>query len=91
MKGYWIGLKCSFSDLTGKMYINCSAGGKTGFFLVIITLVDGNKRIGMLAMLVFLGINGVEIKCTDDGLIARLIGGQSVSNEDLLGWIIDHS
>lgn len=28
--------------------------------------IDGNKRIGTLAMLAFLEINGVEIKCTDD-------------------------
>ncbi|NMB40880.1 MAG: type II toxin-antitoxin system death-on-curing family toxin [Firmicutes bacterium] len=67
---------------------------KLGFFLVNNhPFVDGNKRIGMLAMLVFLGINGVEIKCTDDGLIALGLGlaDRSVSNEDLLGWIIDHS
>jgi death on curing protein len=27
---------------------------------------DGNKRIGILSMLVFLDINGLPVTCTDD-------------------------
>lgn len=30
---------------------------------------DGNKRIGMLAMLVFLEMNGIELTCTDQDII----------------------
>ena len=55
--------------------------------------IDGNKRIGTLAMLVFLEINGIEIKCTDDELVNLGIGiaDRSINNKDLLDWIIDHS
>ena len=42
------------------------------------SFIDGNKRIGTLAMLVFLEINGIEIKCTDDELINLGIGIVSV-------------
>ena len=55
--------------------------------------VDGNKRIGILVMLVFLEINGIEIICTDEELIelGLGVGDSSVSYKDLLNWIIDHS
>ncbi len=55
--------------------------------------VDGNKRIGILAMLVFLEINGIEIICTDEELVELGLGvaDSSVSYKDLLNWIIDHS
>jgi len=36
-------------------------------------LVDGNKRIGWLACLVFLDINGVEIDITDDQAFALVM------------------
>jgi death-on-curing protein len=44
-------------------------------------------------MLVFLEINGIEVKCTDDELIELGLGlaDGTVNNEDLLGWIIEHS
>ena len=55
--------------------------------------VDGNKRIGILVMLVFLEINGIEIICTDEELVELGLGvaDSSVSYKDLLNWIIDHS
>ena len=57
------------------------------------SFVDGNKRIGILAMLVFLEMNGIEIICTDEELIELGLGvaDGSVSYKDLLNWIIDHS
>jgi death-on-curing protein len=36
-------------------------------------LVDGNKRIGFLACLVFLDINGVEVDVTDDEAFALVM------------------
>jgi len=54
--------------------------------------VDGNKRVGMLAMMVFLEINGVEIQCTDQEIIdtgLALASGQ-VSKDQLLAWIMNH-
>jgi death-on-curing protein len=67
---------------------------KLGFFLINNhPFIDGNKRIGTLVMLVFLEINGIEIKCTDDELIKLGLGlaDGTVNNKDLLGWIIEHS
>src|SRR5690606_39032456 len=54
--------------------------------------IDGNKRIGILAMLVFLQINGIEISCTDEELIRLGLGlaDGSVDYKNLLSWIIDH-
>ena len=51
--------------------------------------VDGNKRVGMLAMLTFLELNGIELRCTDDALIdigLKLAEG-SISDRDLFKWI----
>ena len=55
--------------------------------------VDGNKRIGILAMIVFLEMNGIEIFCTDEELISLGLGlaDGTISNKDLLTWIIEHS
>ena len=67
---------------------------KLGFFLINNhPFIDGNKRIGTLVMLVFLEINGIEIKCTYDELIKLGLGlaDGTVNNKDLLGWIIEHS
>lgn len=67
---------------------------KLAFFLINNhPFVDGNKRIGILAMLVFLEINGIEVNCTDDELIELGLGlaDGTVNNEDLLSWIIEHS
>lgn len=54
---------------------------------------DGNKRIGILAMLVFLEMNGIEIICTDEELIELGLGvaDGSISYKGLLNCIIDHS
>lgn len=55
--------------------------------------VDGNKRTGILAMLVFLAANGVDISCTDEEIVELGLGlaDGSVNDKDLLNWIIDHS
>jgi len=33
------------------------------------SFVDGNKRIGMLAMMVFLELNGTCLTCTDQDIV----------------------
>jgi len=52
--------------------------------------LDGNKRIGLLAMLVFLKINGVELTYSDKELIALGLGLADGTMDDkaLLTWII---
>lgn len=67
---------------------------KLGYFLVKNhPFIDGNKRIGILVMITFLEINGVEVTCTDEELITLGLGlaDGTIDDEDLLNWTIDHS
>ncbi len=90
-------LNLPFQSLDGEdIYKTIQAkAARLGFSLINNhSFVDGNKRIGILAMLVSLEINGIEIICTDEELIELGLGGVadgSVSYKDLLNWIIDHS
>jgi death-on-curing protein len=55
--------------------------------------LDGNKRIGILSMLVFMDINGLPIECTDDELVTLGLGlaDSSIAEPELIEWIISHS
>ena len=55
--------------------------------------LDGNKRIGILSMMVFLDINGLPVTCTNDELISLGIGlaDSSIAEPELIDWIISHS
>lgn len=55
--------------------------------------IDGNKRIGILAMLVFLNINHVIIQCKDDDIIDLGLGVASgkYNSSYIMEWIILHS
>lgn len=55
--------------------------------------VDGNKRIGLHAMLVFLAINGVEIECTQQELIdvELSLADGTMNAEKLLIWLSSHN
>lgn len=67
---------------------------KLGYFLVKNhPFIDGNKRIGILVMIIFLEINGIEVTCADEELIILGLGlaDGSIDDVDLLNWIIDHS
>ena len=65
-------------------------GARLGFSLIANhAFVDGNKRIGVLAMLAFLEVNGSPIRPTSDDVISL---GLSVADgtkkyEDILSWI----
>ncbi|MBQ7061424.1 MAG: type II toxin-antitoxin system death-on-curing family toxin, partial [Clostridia bacterium] len=54
--------------------------------------VDGNKRIGAHAMLVFLALNGIELDYTQDELSDMILGVAAGGSgfEQLLKWIIGH-
>lgn len=67
---------------------------KLGYFLIKNhPFIDGNKRIGILVMMTFLEVNGIEVICTDEGLIALGLGlaDGSINDNDLLNWIISNS
>lgn len=55
-------------------------------------MVDGNKRIGTHAMLVFLAINGIELQYTQQELYTEILAVASgkVGYEELLRWILEH-
>ncbi|WP_242975608.1 type II toxin-antitoxin system death-on-curing family toxin [Clostridium liquoris] len=55
--------------------------------------MDGNKRIGILAMMVFLEINGIELKCSDEEIIDLGLGTASgkYDAEYIKQWIINCS
>ena len=55
--------------------------------------VDGNKRIGVLLMLVFLEINGAKVQATNQDIIAVGLGvaDGSMDYNALLAWLTAHT
>jgi death-on-curing protein len=55
-------------------------------------MVDGNKRIGAHAMLVFLALNGYELSYTQKELSDAIldVAAGHMSCDELLNWIIEH-
>ena len=54
--------------------------------------IDGNKRTGTHAMLVFLALNGIELDYTQEelsGVILSLAAGE-IGHGELLRWVIEH-
>jgi death on curing protein len=71
-----------------------SKAARLGYGLVMNhAFLDGNKRIGLLVMLVFLEINGVELAYSDKELISLGLGVADGTMDDkaLLTWIIAHN
>ncbi len=54
--------------------------------------IDGNKRIGVLVMLVFLEINSIYLSYTDDELVELASGVASgeLDKNYIFDWIINH-
>ena len=68
-------------------------GARLGYSLISNhAFVDGNKRIGTHAMLVFLAINGIDLKYTDTELIELILSVASgtQSDSDILQWLQQH-
>ena len=55
-------------------------------------MIDGNKRIGTHAMLVFLVLNGIELKYTQKELYETIldVAAGNIEYEGLLQWVLDH-
>jgi death-on-curing protein len=53
---------------------------------------DGNKRIGFLAMVTFLGINGVNFQASDAEVVTEILAlaDGRVTEEQVAGWIRLH-
>ena len=54
--------------------------------------LDGNKRIGTHAMLVFLDINNIALSYADDDLIAAIlrVASGDMGESELLEWLKSH-
>ena len=54
--------------------------------------VDGNKRIGAHTMLVFLAVNGIELRYEQQELIDIVlsVAAGQIDRQQLLQWILDH-
>jgi len=54
---------------------------------------DGNKRIGFLAMVTFLGLNGHDFSASEAEVVTEILAlaAGSVSEDALAAWIRQHS
>ena len=54
--------------------------------------VDGNKRIGAHTMLVFLAVNGIELRYEQQELIDIVlsVAAGQIDRQRLLQWLLDH-
>lgn len=57
------------------------------------SFIDGNKRIGIHIMLVFLAINGIDISCTQEDLIkiGFSLADDTMTFEELSVWLSSHN
>lgn len=65
-------------------------GARLGYSLISNhAFVDGNKRIGMFVMLIFLEINGVKLSPTNSEVarVGLAVAAGTMKYEDLLEWI----
>lgn len=55
-------------------------------------MIDGNKRIGTHAMLVFLALNGIELSYTQEDLYKTIldVAAGELNYEELLEWVLKH-
>ena len=88
-------LESAFSGFGGQEFYPTTEekGAWIGYTLISNhAFVDGNKRIGVLAMLTFLELNGIMIECTDDELVdlGLNVASGKYDQEDILIWIRKH-
>lgn len=68
-------------------------GARLGFGLIRNhAFIDGNKRIGTHAMLIFLSLNGIELDYTQNELsdMVLKVASGDLSFDDMVQWIIKH-
>lgn len=55
-------------------------------------MIDGNKRIGIHVMLVFLALNGIELSYSQTELYEEVLDVVEGNHgyEDLLRWVLEH-
>lgn len=88
-------LETAFSGFGGQEFYPTieEKGARIGFNLISNhAFLDGNKRIGVFVMLVFLEVNGVDLSCTNDDIvrIGLSVADGSMDYEKLLAWVQAH-
>ena len=88
-------LESAFSSFGGNEFYPTmeEKGARLGYTLISNhAFVDGNKRIGIYIMLIFLEVNGIRLECTNEELIevGLSVAGGTMGYEALLNWVIEH-
>lgn len=68
-------------------------GARLGYSLISDhAFVDGNKRIGMYVMLIFLEVNGIHMDCSNEDIVEAGLGIASgtMKYDELLTWVRRH-
>lgn len=68
-------------------------GARIGYSLISNhAFVDGNKRIGMFVMMIFLEINGIVIRPNNEEFarVGLAVAAGEMKYQDLLEWILDN-
>lgn len=88
-------LNSAYATFDGKDLVHTieEKAAKIGYALISNhAFVDGNKRIGMYIMLIFLEVNGIELEITDADIIQMGLGVASgaLGYGELIRWIFSH-
>ena len=88
-------LETAFSGFGGEDFYptNEEKGARLGYNLISNhAFVDGNKRIGMFVMLIFLEVNGVRLDITNDDVIQTglAVAAGQMDYDALLRWVRTH-
>ncbi len=88
-------LETAFSSFGGQEFYPTKEekGAQLGFNLISNhAFVDGNKRIGVYVMLVFLEVNGIQLDCTNEEVVEIGLGvaDGSMDYRALLNWVREH-
>ena len=88
-------LEVAFSGFSGEEFYPTKEekGARIGFNLIPNhAFVDGNKRIGMYVMLIFLEVNGIHMDCTNDDVakVGLAVANGEMDYESLLQWVREH-
>lgn len=88
-------LETPFQSFSGKeLYPTIQAkAARLGYGLIKNhCMIDGNKRIGTHAMLVFLALNGIELSYTQKDLYETIldVAAGKLDYDGLLQWVLKH-
>ena len=88
-------LETAFSSFDGKEFYPTKEekGARIGHSLISNhAFVDGNKRIGVYVMLIFLEVNGIRLDCTNEEVVhvGLSVADGSMDYDALLTWIREH-